>query len=118
MQVGRHEAENAERLVRLLLRVLPPPRPRVEMHGSQENLIEFDPERYFRPPYVGHRGWVGVVLDTDPDWKMIARLIRDAYCHVANRKLIAQLQAHDGGLRLVSSSPSRSVQARLRPRPC
>src|SRR3972149_221113 len=36
--------------------------------GAQEALIESDPKRYFRPPYVGGSGWVGVVLDTRPDW--------------------------------------------------
>ena len=34
--------------------------------GAQEELIVSDPERYFRPPYVGHRGWVGVRIDRDP----------------------------------------------------
>jgi hypothetical protein len=60
--------------------------------GVQEMLIEADPERFFRPPYVGPNGWVGVVLDTNPDWTSVAQLIRDAYVHVATRKLLAQLQ--------------------------
>ncbi|MBK7399078.1 MAG: MmcQ/YjbR family DNA-binding protein [Myxococcales bacterium] len=55
--------------------------------GVQELLIEADPERFFRPPYVGPRGWVGVVLDTAPDWGMVATLVRDAYVHVATQKL-------------------------------
>jgi hypothetical protein len=59
----------------------------------QEDLIEVDPERFFRPPYVGPSGWVGVVLDTKPDWKMVHRLVRDAYVHVATKKLVAQLKA-------------------------
>ncbi len=59
--------------------------------GAQESLIEVDPRRFFRPPYVGPRGWVGVVLDTKPDWKMVAQLVRDAFVHVATKKLIAQL---------------------------
>ena len=57
--------------------------------GAQETLIESDPERFFRPAYVGSSGWVGVVLDTRPDWKMVERLVRDAYLHVATRKLAA-----------------------------
>lgn len=59
--------------------------------GAQDTLIEADPERFFRPPYVGVNGWVGVVLDTKPDWDMVAALVRDAYVHVATKKLIAQL---------------------------
>src|SRR5690242_18376721 len=39
--------------------------------GAQEALIEADPERFFRPPYVGSSGWVGVVLDTKPNWNMV-----------------------------------------------
>lgn len=57
----------------------------------QETLIEADPERFFRPPYVGSSGWVGVVLDTKPDWGMVQGLIRDAFAFVATKKLLAQL---------------------------
>ncbi len=59
--------------------------------GMQEALIDADPERFFRPPYVGPSGWVGLVLDTDPDWDMVARMVRDAYVHVASRTLRAKL---------------------------
>ena len=31
--------------------------------GMQQMLVEADPERFFVPPYVGHRGWLGVRLD-------------------------------------------------------
>lgn len=31
--------------------------------GVQRDLIDEEPERYFRPPYVGRRGWVGAYLD-------------------------------------------------------
>lgn len=63
--------------------------------GAQESLIEADPKRFFRPPYVGPSGWVGVVLDTKPDWKMVADLVREAFVHVATKKLVAQLTAAD-----------------------
>src|SRR5262245_35650658 len=56
--------------------------------GAQESLIEADPKRFFRPPYVGPSGWVGVVLDTKPDWKFVAQLVRDAFVHVAAPKLV------------------------------
>lgn len=59
--------------------------------GVQEELVEPEPERFFVPPYVGHRGWIGVRLDHDVDWDEIAGIIRDAYRHVAPRRLIAQL---------------------------
>ena len=61
--------------------------------GAQETLVASDPDRYFRPPYVGHRGWVGVVLDGRPDWRVVAGLVEEAYRHVAVRRLVARLDA-------------------------
>jgi hypothetical protein len=50
---------------------------------TQQLLIAANPERFFRPPYVGHRGWTGVRLDGDPDWAEIAELCQDAYQLIA-----------------------------------
>jgi hypothetical protein len=62
--------------------------------GAQEALIALDPERFFRPPYVGHRGWLGVRLDVPgTDWDQIADLVTDAYRVVAPKKLVAALDA-------------------------
>ena len=61
--------------------------------GVQESLTETDPARFFRPPYVGHRGWLGVRLDVDVDWDEIAEICEDAYRTVAPKKLVAQLDA-------------------------
>lgn len=58
--------------------------------GAQDALIGSDPERYFRPPYVGHRGWVGVRLDAgETDWAEVAQIVREAYRVVAPAKLAA-----------------------------
>jgi hypothetical protein len=57
--------------------------------GAQEAMIAADPERYFRPPYVGHRGWVGVRLHGKPNWDEFATVIEDAYCAIAPAKLVA-----------------------------
>jgi len=59
--------------------------------GAREALVDSDPKRFFRPPYVGHLGWVGVVLDTSPDWKLVAWLVEQAYRLVAHPKLAAKL---------------------------
>lgn len=61
--------------------------------GRQADLIDNDPQRFFKPPYVGPSGWVGVVLDTDPDWGMVEALVLEAYRGVARPKLIAALDA-------------------------
>ena len=63
--------------------------------GAQEALIESDPERYFRPPYVGPSGWVGVVLDTRPDWAKVAWLVEQAYRTVAHPRLVARIARGD-----------------------
>jgi hypothetical protein len=52
-----------------------------------------EPEQFFRPPYVGHRGWLGVRLDRDPDWTEIAELCEDAYRVIAPAALVARLDA-------------------------
>ena len=57
--------------------------------GMQHALVDADPERYFVPPYVGHRGWLGVRLDRDLPWEQIAGAIDDAYLTVAPERLIA-----------------------------
>lgn len=62
--------------------------------GSQEALLAAQVEGVFRPPYVGHRGWVGVYLDLpDVDWDRVALLVDDAWRCVAPRRLLAE---HDG----------------------
>jgi hypothetical protein len=59
--------------------------------GAQEELVEQEPERFFRPPYVGHRGWLGVRLDRKVDWNEVAEICRDAYRTVAPKTLVARL---------------------------
>jgi hypothetical protein len=60
--------------------------------GAQEALIAADPEHFFRPPYVGHRGWVGVYLDVEGvNWEQIEDIVEDAYRKIAPKTLIAQL---------------------------
>jgi hypothetical protein len=59
--------------------------------GAQEALVESDPGRYFRPPYVGGRGWLGVRLDGIVDWDEVELLCEDAYRTVAPKRLLAEL---------------------------
>ena len=63
--------------------------------GAQELLVGAHPDRFFRPPYVGHRGWLGVWLDVPVDWDQIADLVADAYRTVAPRRLVAELDARE-----------------------
>lgn len=65
--------------------------------GAQEAVVGSAPERYFRPPYVGPRGWLGVWLDVPVDWGEVADLVDDAYRAVAPKRLIADLDARSPG---------------------
>jgi hypothetical protein len=56
--------------------------------GVQEMLVEADSERFFRPPYVGHRGWLGVRLDRGIHCDELAGIVEDAYAEVAPPKLV------------------------------
>jgi hypothetical protein len=65
--------------------------------GAQETLVASDPERFFVPPYVGHRGWLGVRLDVLPlDWDQIADRVTEAYRVVAPKRLVAELDSREG----------------------
>ena len=58
--------------------------------GAQETLVEAATERFFRPPYVGHRGWVGARLDVETvDWDEIAGLLEEAWRMTAPKKVLA-----------------------------
>jgi hypothetical protein len=62
----------------------------------QEALVEEDAVQFFRPPYVGHLGWIGVRIDRKPDWKVVAGLVAAAYREVAPPHLVARLDAERG----------------------
>lgn len=49
----------------------------------QEALVADAPERFFVPPYVGHRGWIGLRLDLPKtDWDEVAGVIEDAHIFI------------------------------------
>lgn len=64
--------------------------------GVQAEVLETEPDRFFRPPYVGHRGWLGVRLDGDLDDGELAALCEEAYRTAATPKLLKLLAARDG----------------------
>jgi hypothetical protein len=64
--------------------------------GVQAEMVSAEPERFFVPPYVGVRGWLGVRLDISTDWDEIAEIVTEAYRHVAPRKLVALLDSNRG----------------------
>ena len=61
--------------------------------GVQEQMIDEDPDVFFRPPYVGHRGWIGVRLSKTVTNAELRSILEDAFRVVAPRTLVAQLDA-------------------------
>ena len=59
--------------------------------GVQEEMVAAEPERFFRPPYVGPSGWLGVRLDRDVDWDEVREILADSYRKVAPKTLVRQL---------------------------
>lgn len=64
--------------------------------GVQEELVEAEPDRFYRPPYVGPAGWIGVRLDRDVDWDEVAGILEDSYRMVAPKVLLRQLDVERG----------------------
>jgi hypothetical protein len=61
--------------------------------GLQEMLVSAEPARYYRPKYVGHRGWIGINMEGDIDWPYAAELMTDSYRMVAPKRVLALLDS-------------------------
>jgi hypothetical protein len=58
---------------------------------TQEGLVEANPDLFFVPPYVGPSGWLGVRLDRQVDWDIVAGLLMDGYRAVAPKRALRLL---------------------------
>ena len=54
-------------------------------HVNQDLLLTLEPDRFFKPPYVGSSGWVGIYLDKRPNWKIVGGIIRDGHSLLAKK---------------------------------
>ncbi|MDB4953316.1 MAG: hypothetical protein JWO36_885 [Myxococcales bacterium] len=54
--------------------------------GMQEMLIESNPGAYYRPPYVGGAGWIGVRLDRKLSWREVTSVLEAAHATRATKK--------------------------------
>lgn len=61
--------------------------------GVQDEMVALEPDRFFRPPYVGPSGWLGVRLDREVDWDEVRAILTDSYRKVAPKTLVEQLDA-------------------------
>ncbi len=60
--------------------------------GAQTILVNADPTRFFVPPYVGPKGWIGVRLDVATDWPEIDDLVTRSWRMTAPKRLVAALE--------------------------
>ncbi len=54
--------------------------------GAQQMLVRANPQRFFRPPYVGQRGWLGIYLDVEVDWVEVGIMVERAYRQISPRR--------------------------------
>jgi hypothetical protein len=57
----------------------------------QTDLVETDPERFFRPPYVGHLGWLGVQLPGIQETEL-QEICHEAFATVAPSSVLRMLR--------------------------
>lgn len=60
--------------------------------NTQRQFVASDPERFFSPPYVGCKGWIGIRLDRGLDWEVVAQFVREAYLLTAPKRLATLLE--------------------------
>ncbi len=51
----------------------------------RDAMIQADPDHYFSPPYVGHKGWIGIRLDGSTDWETATNLVEESYELIASK---------------------------------
>jgi hypothetical protein len=66
--------------------------------GEQDLLIEASPERFFKPPYVGVRGWVGIGLANISD-KDLTSFLQEAWTLIAPKRLRKSVEAKQSSTR-------------------
>ena len=81
----------------------------------QESLIRSAPKLFFKPPYVGAKGWVGVRMDASLDWKRLTAILWDGYLMSAppthaRPKTRGSAKAAMGRQRATSSEPARKAR--------
>lgn len=58
--------------------------------GQHEAWVREDPQRFYLPAYIGHRGWVALRLDVGSiGWSEVGEIVRDSYRRAAPARLAA-----------------------------
>jgi hypothetical protein len=87
---------------------------------NQALMIRTQPDRFFKPAYVGPSGWIGVYLDDSPDWDEVLELLRDGWKMIAPKKIVLKAQGTEGAEAKKRTSPlarkPKSAKAKGRPK--
>ena len=61
--------------------------------GAQEAYIASAPDRYYKPPDVGPKGWIAAWIspECNPDWDEIEEIVDESYRLIAPKRLVATL---------------------------
>lgn len=66
----------------------------LKLELEHADLVLMNPARFQRAKYVGHKGWVSMLLQTKENWKEVESLILESYRLIAPKRSIAKLQFH------------------------
>jgi predicted DNA-binding protein (MmcQ/YjbR family) len=73
----------------------------------QEILVNSDAKRFFIPPYMGPKGWVGVRLDYKVKWDEVAGILKDAYLMSAPKRLGGRIASAMDGAAATTGVPKK-----------
>ena len=79
----------------------------------QEILVNSDAKRFFIPPYMGPKGWVGVRLDSKVNWDEVAGILKDGYLMSAPKRLSGRVPSAMAEAASMSNIASTRRPARL-----
>jgi predicted DNA-binding protein (MmcQ/YjbR family) len=82
----------------------------------QEILVNSDPKRFFVPPYMGRKGWVGVRLDYKPDWDEVGGILKDGYLMSVPKRLGGRDLSSIGGVAATSGTVKEGRGAARKPK--
>jgi hypothetical protein len=74
---------------------------------AQEILVNSDPKRFFVPPYMGPKGWVGVRLDYKVKWDEVAAILKDGYLMSAPKRLGGRVPTAMDGVAVTNGAPKK-----------
>jgi hypothetical protein len=57
--------------------------------ATQQALLKLGPDRFYKPPYVGPKGWIGLHLNDGTNWDEVRALVWDAWRASVPKRLAA-----------------------------